>query len=345
MLKEFWKLPSCQKLEKIQKSPNYKNNKFQNINKTPEISEWVSYIDIIRSQLFDRHRDNDPQNPIPSIKINLSDLDLTEFSIVRFGHSSYLIHIHGKNILVDPVFGWYASPIKLIVKSYKGSNIYTADDMPEIDLLVITHDHYDHLDCDTVTKLIPKVKSVVTGLWVWSHLEYWWYDHNIIKELDRRQTFDFQDFSITWTPARHFSGRLFIRQQTLRSSFVLQISDQKIYIWGDSWYDNHFLEIWRKFWKIDFAILECWQYNKNRKYIHMIPEETVQAAVDLGAKLVLPVHWAKFTLSTHARYEPINRFTKQAKLQNINYINPMIWEIYDINIQNKNKNLRSDNIL
>lgn len=329
MFKQFWKLPTSAKLENIIKSKNYINGKFWNLSPTLELAENVSYIDLLKSQFLKRDKDNYPSIDIPSIKSDLHNIESWP-SIIWFWHSSYMIKIWGKNILVDPIFWWYASPVSFIVKNYNWSNIYTVDDLPDIDLLVITHDHYDHLDYNTVSRIIPKVKNIVTPLGVWSHLSYWWYDDDIIHELDRRSDIYIDDFKITSTPTRHFSGRWLTRQKTLWSSFVLEFEAQKIYIWWDSWYDDHFKKIGDKFGNFDLAILECWQYNEHRKYIHMTPEEVVQAVIDLNAKLVLPVHRAKFTLALHAWYEPINRFTQKADESNISYITPMIWEVTNL---------------
>ena len=158
--------------------------------------------------------------------------------------------------------------------------------MPAIDVLLITHDHYDHLDYETVTKLRSKVKHVYTSMGVASHLVYWGYDKQIITELDWWQSADIGDMQLTAAPARHFSGRSVRRFTTLWSSFILSSNDYKIYIGADSGYGNQFKEIGEKYGPFDLAILENGQYNTAWPQIHMFPEETVQASIDLGAKVL-----------------------------------------------------------
>ena len=137
-------------------------------------------------------------------------------------------------------------------------------------------------------------------------------------------------FVVNTVPARHFSGRGFKRNRTIWISFVLTTPGQKIFIGGDSGYDLHFAEAGKQFGPFDLVILENGQYNENWKYIHMNPEETVQAAIDLQAKKLLPVHWAKFSLSVHAWDEPIIRIKRESEKRNINLLHPMIGELVDL---------------
>jgi L-ascorbate metabolism protein UlaG (beta-lactamase superfamily) len=145
--------------------------------------------------------------------------------------------------------------------------------------------------------------------------------------LDWWETIEIKDnFKLTAAPARHFSGRTFDRNKTLWSSFILEKNDTRIYIGGDSGYDDHFKLIGEKFGSFDLAILESGQYNESWPQIHMMPEETVQAAKDLHAKVLLPVHWGKFALSLHPWNEPIRRVLKKAISLNQAVATPMIGE-------------------
>jgi L-ascorbate metabolism protein UlaG (beta-lactamase superfamily) len=251
--------------------------------------------------------------------------------IVWFGHSSYFIQVDGKRILVDPIFSGRSSPVKFTTKSYRGSDVYSVSDIPEIDYLFLTHDHWDHLDYETVTQLQPKVKLVITGLGVGAHLEHWGYPESIIRECDwfDELSLDY-GFKVNATPARHFSGRSLKRNQVLWMSFVLTTPCMKIYIGGDSGYDNHFAEIGKKFGPIDLAILECGQYDKYWKYIHMHPHEIVQATIDLQAKVLFPVHWAKFALAMHHWTEPITRVTDECEQRGIPVLHPLIGQKIDL---------------
>jgi L-ascorbate metabolism protein UlaG (beta-lactamase superfamily) len=309
----FGRAPAGPRLERIEKVPNYRDGTFHNLSPTPVMVEGVTLLSSARDYLRPG-KDRQPSQPLPSVKTDLNNLPAVGATLVWFGHSSYMLKIAGKTILVDPVFSGHASPVSFFGKNYPGSNEYEVADMPEIDILLLTHDHYDHLDYDTIRHLRPKVKQVVTSLGVGAHLERWGYSPEMMRELAWREEVELTGgIRLTALPARHFSGRLFKRGQTLWSSFVLDTLDYKLYLGGDSGYDTHFAEIGEEFGPFDLAILECGQYNQNWPYIHMMPEQTAQAALDLRAKALLPVHWGKFTLSLHPWYEPAERVSKRAQ--------------------------------
>ena len=170
---KFGKLPSGKRLEHIKSSPNYKNGAFQNLSPTPNLTEGASYFKVLKEFFFDKKIRVQPQGVIPSLKTDLLSLDINKNVLVWFGHSSYYMQVDGKRILVDPVFSGHASPFSFSIKAFKGADIYTADDMPVIDLLFITHDHWDHLDYETIKQLRPKIKMVLCGLGTGAHLEHW----------------------------------------------------------------------------------------------------------------------------------------------------------------------------
>jgi L-ascorbate metabolism protein UlaG (beta-lactamase superfamily) len=322
---------SGERLRRIQKSSNFRDGQFQNLSFTPTFAEDVSKFEMIRDGIFKISKRKAPATDLPSVKTNLKSLDPEKDVLVWFGHSSYFMQIDGKKILVDPVFSGSASPFSFMVKSFKGSDVYTPDDFPEIDYLVITHDHWDHLDHQTVLKMRSKVDKIITGLGTAAHLEYWGFDPQSIVELDWNEHAALDSgFQVTATPGRHFSGRGFKRNQSIWCSFVLQTPSKKIFIGGDSGYDTHFARIGAKHGPFDLALLECGQYNKSWKYIHMMPEQTVQAAIDLKAKTLMPVHWGKFALALHAWDEPIERVTKEAHQLNVPIIHPVIGETVDL---------------
>lgn len=329
---QFGKAPSGERLNRIQHSSNFRNGQFQNVSFTPTFAEDVSKFEMIRDGIFKISKRKAPTVSLPSVKTNLKTLDPKKDVLVWFGHSSYFMQIDGKKILVDPVFSGSASPFSFMVKSFKGSDVYTPDDFPPIDYLIITHDHWDHLDYKTILELKPRVDKIITGLGTAAHLEYWGFDPKTIIELDWNESSVLDsEFKITATPGRHFTGRTFKRNQTIWCSFVFQSPSKKIFIGGDSGYDTHFVQIGAEHGPFDLALLECGQYNKSWKYIHMMPEQTVQAAIDLKAKTMMPVHWGKFALSLHAWDEPIQRVTKEARRLNVPIIHPMIGELVDLN--------------
>jgi len=321
----YGKLPSGERLQRIKASPNYKDGAFQNISRTNAMAEDASFCKTMKD-FFNKPKTVTPSVILPSVKTDLKKINSDKPTIIWFGHSSYLVKINNKTILVDPVFSGNAAPVSFMIKAFKGADIYTADDMPAIDILILTHDHYDHLDHKTVIKLNSKVKKIVCSLGLGSHLEHWGISKNKITELDWWENYSDNDLSLTTTPARHFTGRGIKRGQTLWSSFILKTDRHNLFLGGDSGYDKHFKEIGEKFGTFDVAILESGQYNKSWPNIHMMPEETVQASIDLNAKILLPVHWGKFSLAMHAWNEPIDRVLKKANELKVKVATPMIGE-------------------
>src|SRR5680860_176791 len=284
---QFGKAPKGKRLERVKRSPNFKDGKFQNVLFTPMLAEGYSMAGVTYDFLFKKFPRQKPTDTIPSIKTDLLKLPMDRNVLVWFGHSSYFIQLDGKRILVDPVFSGSVSPIPGINKSFNGTDIYTVDDLPDIDYLFISHDHYDHLDYKTILKLNPKTGKVICGLGVGSHFEAWGYDKSNIIEKDWYDTITLDNgFNAFVTPARHFSGRGLSRNNTLWCSYVLQAPLMKIYLGGDSGYDTHFADIGEKFGPIDLAILDNGQYNEAWRFIHELPEEALKAAKDLKACLL-----------------------------------------------------------
>lgn len=323
----FGKLPSGARLERIKQSPNYRDGAFQNIHETPALTEGASYSGILREFLFGKKERPKPLSVIPSVKTDLSTLPKDSNFLVWFGHSSYYMQLDGKRFLVDPVLSGSASPLPGGTKAFWGTDIYKVEDLPAIDFLLITHDHWDHLDYKTIKALKEKTNQVVCALGVGEHLEYWGYDKNNIIEKDWYDKIGLAEgFSITLTPARHFAGRTFKRNTSLWTSYVLQTPTQKIYIGGDSGYDTHFAEIGNKYGPFDLAIIENGQYDKSWRYIHLLPEEFLVAAKELNANKIFPVHSSKFGLGNHAWDEPLKKVTENNLLAQLNVITPMIGE-------------------
>ncbi|KOS07869.1 beta-lactamase [Flavobacterium akiainvivens] len=328
---KFGKKAKGQRLQHILASPHYRDNEFQNQSYTPNLSEGATMFKVFVKFFFGRDKRNKPSQPIPSQKHDLKNLDPNQNLLVWFGHSSYFIQIDGKTILIDPVLSGYASPIAATTRAFKGSDIYKAEDMPEIDYLFISHDHWDHLDYDTVIKLKPKVKNVVTSLDNGAHLEYWGYNAAIIQEGDWNDVLNLKDgFTATVVPGRHFSGRTFIRNKYLWGGFVLQTPTHKLFLGGDSGYDTHFKTIGEQHGPFDLALLECGQYNEYWHHIHMMPEEVVTAAQELRTKKLMPVHFAKFALALHAWDEPIIRVSAEAEKQGMPLITPLIGQLVNL---------------
>ena len=310
-----------------QDSPNFSKGKFHNLSHTPQLTEGYTFGSVFKEMFFRKHPDKIPTRAIPTVKTNLLELAKEEEVLIWFGHSSYFIQVDGKRFLIDPVLSGNAAPIRGMIEAFRGTKIYTVEDLPEIDYLIITHDHYDHLDRKTIIRLKSKVKQVVCGLGVGAHLQKWGYDSTKIKENDWYSQLHLDNhFTLFTLPTRHFSGRGLKRNYTLWCSYLLQSPSMKIYLGGDSGYDTHFAEIGLCFENIDLAILENGQYNKAWRYIHMFPEEVLQAVKDLKAKRLLPVHSSKFALAHHPWNEPLSAITALNKQTNIPLITPLIGE-------------------
>jgi L-ascorbate metabolism protein UlaG (beta-lactamase superfamily) len=329
---KFGKAPGGKRLELIKQSPNYNKGQFQNVHFTPMMTEGYSLTKTTLDFIFKKFPRQKPTVEIPSIKTNLLKLPLDSNVLVWFGHSSYFLQVDGKRFLIDPVFSGNASPIPNSNKSFPGTDIYTAADMPEIDYLLITHDHYDHLDYETVIALKDKIKTVICGLGVGSHFEHWGFNLNKIIEKDWNESFITADgITIHTAPARHFSGRGFTRNNTLWLSYILQTPNLKIYMGGDSGYDTHFADIGKKFGGFDLAILDNGQYNVAWQAIHMLPDEVLKATNDLKAKRLMPVHSSKFVLAQHPWDEPLRKITELSEGSNTPLVTPMIGELVNLN--------------
>ncbi len=301
---------------------NFKDGVFHNQSETPVMLPGTSIWAILKEQLS-KPKDNRPGGTIPVVKTDLNNFNPAEPVLIWFGHSSYLLFLKGKKILVDPVFH-HVSPVSWFGKPFTMSYNYSVDELPQIDILVITHDHYDHLDYKAFKKLLPKVKHIVTAAGVDAHLKSWGANGTQISALLWNESVQVSECCFTAMPARHFSGRKFKRGETLWSSFVLKTGDVALYLGGDSGFDSHFEKIGEQFGPFDLVILECGQYGKYWPYIHMKPEETIKAGELLKAKTLLPVHWGKFSLSVHSWTEPIERALAASKNTSTPVFTPII---------------------
>ncbi|UKT65306.1 MBL fold metallo-hydrolase [Pedobacter mucosus] len=330
----FGKLPTGLRLTKIKNLPNYNNGAIQNNSATPMQPEGISFFTVLKAFLFEKYPNKIPNKVLPNVDPDLDGKPNSDNpEIIWFGHSSYLIKVNGLRILVDPIFSKTPSPFAFIGgKAFPGATFTCADKFKNIDILLITHDHYDHLDYLSILKIAPQAKKIVTSLGVGSHLEKWGVPFSKIEELCWLESITlFNDLEITAVSARHFAGRKFVRNQTLWSAFIIQTEKFKLFIGGDSGYDTHFAEIGENYGPFDIAILECGQYNAYWPYIHMYPEQTVQAAKDLNAKVLMPVHWGKFSLAMHDWDDPVKRVVAEAKKTNMPLVTPKLGETIILN--------------
>lgn len=329
---KFGALPAGARLERVKKSPNFRDGEFHNQIPTQMMTGSKGSLAMWREFLFNGSRRLKPAGAIPSVKQDLLGLPPEKNAVAWFGHSSYFIQAGDKRLLVDPVLSGRASPLPFTTKAFEGTDAYTAADIPEIDALFITHDHWDHLDYETMVKLRSKVKRVVCPLGVGAHLERWGYDPAVIAEGDWGDKVDLgSGLTATVLPARHFSGRTFTRNRTLWASFAVTApGGYKIYLGGDGGYGPHFKDIGREFGGFDLAMLENGQYDKSWALIHMMPDEVLRAAEDLRAARVVPVHNSKFSISNHDWDAPLRTITAIAGKSRGRLLTPMIGSIVDL---------------
>lgn len=328
----FGKAPSGDRKERILKSPNYRDGSFQNVEYT-NVTEGMTAGGMFNA-MFKPDEYQVPKTEIPHIETDLKELSNNNDNFyVWFGHSSYLLQVNGVKYLIDPVFSGSASPIPGSAKAFKGADYYKVDMMPNnIDYLVISHDHYDHLDYETVKQLKDKVKKVIVPLGVGEHFEYWGYNKNNIIELDWNESSELSDNTkITALTARHASGRLVPQNNTLWTAYSLESNGRKIYLGGDSSYGAHFKEIGEKYGPFDVAIIENGQYDEQWKYSHLFPEETLKVTEELGAKYLIPVHNSKFTLAPHAWNAPLKELMKlNDEKYHLPVLTPKIGEVIEL---------------
>lgn len=322
----FGRLPEGARLERIKKSPNYKDGTFQNQSPTHMMAGDKSRARIFWEFMFAKVKDLRPTKNLPAIKTDLKKFDRNEDVLVWMGHSSLYLQANGKRFLVDPVLV-VASPVSFVNKAFDGTRIYQPHDMPDVDYLIITHDHWDHLDYETMLHLKDRVGKVICPLGVGAHLEYWGFDPSHITELDWYDDLQLEEnILLTALPARHFSGRGLSSNHTLWAGYMLQTRIGNMLLSGDTGYDKHFQEIKKRFGTIDFAIMENGQYNNDWKYIHILPEDLVKAVKELQPNKLMTVHHSKFALARHAWYEPLQKIAQAAEEHSFHLITPKIGE-------------------
>lgn len=321
--------PTQQQISDYEKLDNYKDDIFINQIPTSMNMKFGDYFST-SMEFFMGSEDRQPKGKIPVEKIDSLDI-VNNKSLPRitwFGHSAFLLELQGKNILIDPMLGETPSPHSWLgnPRYYKKLPI-EIEKMPYIDAVIISHDHYDHLDYGSIMKLKDKVGHFYVPLAVGSHFREWGIEESKITELNWHEKAQHDNLTFICAPARHFSGRgLTDRNETLWASWIIKSPSQNIYFSGDGGYGPHFKEIGEKYGPFNFAMMECGQYNEKWGAIHMMPEETVQAFIDVKGGLLMPIHWGAFTLALHSWTDPIERVTAAAKKLNVPIATPKVGE-------------------
>ena len=334
---QFGGVASKQQQELFSKSKHYKDGKFLN---NGGVKMEMSFKDSFKAMwiLFKSNSNAKPNKNIVVQKID--SITIANYNsktrFIWFGHSTFLLQIKGKNLLIDPMFGDVPAPNPLLGnKRFSNKLPIEIEKLPSIDAVLITHDHYDHLDYESIQKLKSKVNMFYTPLGIGIHLLKWGVEKERIIELDWWQEIKFDELTIRCTPAQHFSGRgISDREKTLWCSWIIQSDDENLFFSGDSGYASHFKEIGEQYGPFDFAFMECGQYNNLWPLVHMLPEETAQAGLDIKAKKMMPIHWGAFKLASHSWTDPVERISKKAKELNVDLVIPKIGEIVEIGLNN-----------
>lgn len=273
-----------------------------------------------------------PQEELPSKVPTYNDPHRDdELRVTWFGHSSLLLQMHGMNLLIDPVFSECPSPVSFIGSKRFSHPPIQVEELPHIDVLLLSHDHYDHLDYDTIRRLDGKVDRYIVPLGVENHLKRWAVASEKIQNMAWWEETQVNGLTIACAPAMHYSGRSLDDQfTTLWASWVFKDEYHQIYESGDSGYGGHYQDIHNRYGDFDFVLIDCAQYDVTWPQVHMFPEQAVEAVEILGAKSAMPIHWGAFKLSNHGWDDPPERFTTAGEERNIQILTPQIGETMSI---------------
>jgi len=313
-------------------SPHYKEGKFSNAEANINMS-FGRMVDTMKAYYRDTTKAKVPQKgEIPVVKLTRNDIiTMKDNSMVRLGHSTLLFKLDNRLLLTDPVFGKRVSPVNFMGPKRFHPNPISIEELPFIDIVIISHNHYDHLDAYSIQKLKDKVGHIYTTLGVSEKLIEFGIDASKITELDWWQGICDKSITITATPAQHFSGRgLLDRNKSLWASWVISSSKSRLFFGADGGYFSGFKEIGKKFGPFDMTFLEAGAYSKLWKEVHMMPDETIQAHLDLKGKKLFAIHNGTFELAMHAWREPFERIEAEAQKKGVNITHPKMGEVIEI---------------
>ena len=309
-----------------------KNGRYQNHSgkKDTGFSQLPS---VLKDYLFERSSETSPKQAIPVQPLVLGDLEAKEGTlVVKLGHSSVLLRMQGKFWLIDPVFSRRASPVSWMGPKRFHEPPVSLEQLPGIEGVIISHDHYDHLDKNTIRRLSSRVKTFYVPEGVGDLLEKWGVASDTVTELDWWESAKAGDITLVATPAQHSSGRgLFDHNKRLWASWVVITPDERLFFSGDSGYFDGFKTIGDRYGPFDLTLMETGAYNPRWAYIHMFPEESVQAHMDLQGKYLVPVHNGTFDLALHSWYEPLDRVVKASEKHQQNLLTPVFGEVIQLN--------------
>ena len=324
---DFW--PAVGKLpdKSMQKDYKSRTEYFSNGSFSNQYSDPV-----VTAQSEEKSDRMKPKGKIPVVRSDLIlDGEENKVYVTWLGHSSILVQMNGKNILIDPVFSKYSSPVGFAgVKRFSELAI-EPENLPHLDAVLISHDHYDHLDYETIKKINDKTDRYIVPLGVESYLIGWGVESDKITNMAWYEETMLDDIRVVATPSKHYTGRNPLkRNASWWCGFYLDDDSHTVYYSGDGGYCENFKEIKEKLGDIDLALMECGQYGKGWPWIHMFPEQTVQAVEDLGAKWFIPVHWGAYCICYNAWDDSVIRSLAESEKKGINEATPKIGERVDL---------------
>ncbi len=315
----------------IEQSTQFHDGKFHNKNAT-NVWEFGKMWSALK-EFTSKRSDPVPTKPVPLQMLEKNHFqydDNQAFRFTKLGHSTILLQFGSEYWLTDPVFSKRASPVQWAGPKRFHPVPVELEALPEIEGVVISHNHYDHLDRGSILHLKDRVKHFVVPLGIGDTLLSWGVSRDKIHELDWWQSISFNSTEIVATPAQHFSGRgVLDGDKTLWASWVFRSPQGNVFFSGDSGYFDGFRQIGEKFGPFDVAFVECGAYHQSWRNIHMLPEDSLQAALDVKARLMVPIHNGTFDLSTHSWYDPMEKISKLAEEANQPLILPMFGQIVD----------------
>lgn len=324
--------PAGERRQRIQGLPNYRDGKLHNQEPTNMNMPFTVILKVMWTMLKGADG-REPRSPLPTIRFDRDAwerIPADQVGLCWFGHSSLLIKLDDITFLTDPVFGERASTFTFAgPKRFPYTERITVEQLPHVDVLLLSHDHYDHLCYETVQELIAakKVGRTIAALGVGAHLERWGMPTTMVTEVEWWQQVQAGPVKLTFAPTRHFTGRSMTnRFSTLWGAFVLEGS-KRLYFGADSGYSPTFKELGERFGGFDLAMLECGAYSEYWPEIHMFPEQTAQAASDLNTEVLMPIHWGQFALGLHPWKESIERVTERSRETGQSLLTPRIGRI------------------
>ncbi len=294
---------------------------------------WREHLDIIRRFLFERPEHARPAGHIPVHELSRADLLAAPNQTgYRLGHSTLLFKLQNRFFITDPVFSERASPLPMAGPKRFHDSPISIQHLPEIEAIILSHDHYDHLDRAAIRALHQKTRHFLCPLGVGQHLRNWGVPAEKIIELNWWQTHQLGELKFSATPAQHFSGRgLTDKNQTLWCSWVIQDQQTQLFFSGDSGYFSGFKEIAAKFRYFNLSFIETGAYDHAWPDVHMQPEQSLQAHLDLNARYMMPIHNSTFDLGLHNWFEPLDRIADLAQLHGVTLATPIIGAAFDLN--------------